>query len=679
MNYEAFLIGVAALERILRRMVTRPVAGMLLKDLIASPEVRTALGTGTVATLQSLFSPQLLNLRNLVWHGFVVAGELDRRHTALLLLCVLHAANKLRPLMATLPPPPRLWQPCEADALLADALPVLLVATGEEGSGIDDGDGIPVDLARSLGFPAPPHDGCCPVCLRSPFCRPGFANTLRMGLAAYAQGCHASFCLLVLPALEAGLRFMFVAANPSEAMLGDAHLGAYFSTLDGYGQKAKHQLLLSSSLHSNPSQPNRLPETLGAGIHSLLLDLFMHAAGPALRAKYAHGEAEMVAADGERETDEGTRGGPSGHDAHAYAFNQGAPPAPPIALQLLYALLLTLCARAYEEEPSMLRETVACGRSHGGEDGAAARLRYILQAAERLDRYRSVCDPMVRLRKTSERVDSAVCGAVAEGEHYCWVDRNNVGSGVPCGTVRLRVPSSAAVGEGVAGSLPMSSRVVTVACDVRQCDEAAASRIESFSARVAAARAALQRSNARGGCEDGPADVGYAGSSTENDAAVHPEALAEGALVECSRWGVLSCVERFVANERSRLAELTDRVDRRVASTAQRRTFLMACHATLGLRRLAALILDLARARPVRAAGAGADLGGTSGGGGGGGGGHPAGHGDRMSDGVPLTRLHAIAQTLCAVHEGNKGVDHAIAAGDAFLQTAMVRRQLGQM
>ena len=50
-----------------------------------------------------------------------------------------------------------------------------------------------------------------------------------------------------------------------------------------------------------------------------------------------------------------------------------------------------------------------------------------------------------------------------------------------------------------------------------------------------------------------------------------------------------------------------------------------------------------------------------------------------MSDGVPLTRLHAIAQTLCAVHEGNKGVDHAIAAGDAFLQTAMVRRQLGQM
>ena len=44
---------------------------------------------------------------------------------------------------------------------------------------------------------------------------------------------------------------------------------------------------------------------------------------------------------------------------------------------------------------------------------------------------------------------------------------------------------------------------------------------------------------------------------------------------------------------------------------------------------------------------------------------------------VPLVKLHALAQTLCSVHERSKGVDQAIATGSAFLETGATRRALG--
>ena len=49
--------------------------------------------------------------------------------------------------------------------------------------------------------------------------------------------------------------------------------------------------------------------------------------------------------------------------------------------------------------------------------------------------------------------------------------------------------------------------------------------------------------------------------------------------------------------------EQADRVERRVASTSQRRTFVMACRATLVMRQLVALVLALTEAHPVRRVG----------------------------------------------------------------------------
>ena len=343
-DYDAFIIGSALLERVLNDIVNggkTSGGGALLKDLIVHPEIDRRLGATSCAALATLFSPKWLNLRNLAWHGFLVPTELQRCYVALVLKLLLQSAEVLRDVRSRERSalPTTYWSLSEADEVLTDALPVLI---GEP------------------SFPPPPADGSCTVCLLSPFCRVGLSGPLRRALAAYARRDDATFAVLAFPVLEAGLRAMFVAANPGEAALGLAHFDEYFSTLDGYGQRTKHQLLLSRRLHSN-GRPNRLVPALGGGLHALLLDLVMHAAGPSLRAKYAHGEAALfstavetlsssagaeVAAEGTEEVEAGavvTR-------EAGIAKGEGVPS----AIQLLYAAIVTLCVTAHTQESRCL-------------------------------------------------------------------------------------------------------------------------------------------------------------------------------------------------------------------------------------------------------------------------------------------------------------------------------------
>ena len=365
----------------------------------------------------------------------------------------------------------------------------------------------------------------------------------------------------------------------------------------------------------------------------------------------------------------------------------------PTAIRFLYAALLTLCARSHD--PSTIARLRA-DPGHWAEH--AARLEQIQAAACRLDEYRTQCDPMVRLRRCLARARTAVAEALEDGLHYAVGRRGHGASGdgndgdgneddggdgdggddagggddgggggsVGDADARLRVRVPQADGD---------SLWVSVACEQRPSDAAGARKIDAFAQRVLSALDrldALRSVEATG--EAGSAAGGhdaisgrFCGGGLEGmDSAGH----LPGVVVECSRWGVLTFIERFVLGERLRMAELAARVVRRSASTAQRRTMVAGARATQPLRRLAALVLGLAERQPVRQVSSDGKAGSASC--------AAPTTAAAAAEAVPTSKLHALAQALCAMHEpGNaKGVEHAVALGTAFLDSRQVRRAI---
>ena len=545
--YHAALIGLALLERSLHALVAlacvcaarRPPAGpQLLKDLIESPELKQAFGAGATATLSAFFSPKMVNARNLVWHGFLRPTELDQRYVALILLLCIRADEALHEhVLATMAPredgresaaaaaaaaaavyPIPLWNFSEADEVLQDARSLLEASMGG---------------FISIG---PPPDGCCAICLTSPFVPPGFGRPLQQALAALHRRDSIDFVLLSMPIIEAGLRQAFVSANPGEEALGFACVGQYFSTLDGYGQRSKHQLLLDYTLHST-GEPNGLVSRLGRGLHGLLLDLFMHAAGPSLRAKFAHGEAGLV------QSEEKTK----------CSAASATTAAPPLVVQLAYAALLCLCFTAHDKRSIELLTELE------GE-----RLVEVRALVGRVAAHTSVCDPLVRLSALRKRVQAAIDEALVDGAAYA-VDVDN--------------------GEC---TIPGTSATVAVGVTVRESDRDAIQRVETLGRRVETALVAA-RSKVEGASLDRRPGAPASSSAPEL-----------GTQVECSRWGLLRCSQLFCELERGRLAHLAGRVLRREASTGQRRSFFFACLGTLALRRLVALAVALSDHTPMR-------------------------------------------------------------------------------
>ena len=358
----------------------------------------------------------------------------------------------------------------------------------------------------------------------------------------------------------------------------------YFSTLDGFGQRSKHQLLLDPTLRSS-GEPNRLPAVLGRGLHALLLDLFLHGGGPALRARYAHCEAcggfTWRGDDGEgggSERGEGEEGGGEGGEA--------APPPPhapplPLALRLAYSALLALCAQSHTQ-PSLARADGTCqirqvGRMHA-ELGRALKW---------LETYRSLCRPAAALRRARVRLSAALRRSLRYGGRYLVQPAGGGGSGLCIQTPALRCAETSSVtacergaegeaeseaeGEGEPPSL-------LVGWEEREVDRAARARLEMLDRSVRCLLCSAGCGGKEGVLEAEEEEDAAAAAEEEQHQEQHQEEEeeeeGEGAVIECSRWGVLSCCEQFLRLEASRLAAQRARVASRAASTSQRRQFV---------------------------------------------------------------------------------------------------------
>jgi hypothetical protein len=157
--------------------------------------------------------------------------------------------------------------------------------------------------------PLPPHRGA-PLSLT-------FEPAHNLGPAKPVQEDHRPLgiiCAVLVVLLEAGLRRLFCQANPQRQGRDDhARPGAYYVTLDGHGQRDRHELLLQPYLveaepcgldpceytpnPANSVKKNRLLDRLGASRTSFLTDLFVSPYGPNLRAALSHGSWNARFAD----------------------------------------------------------------------------------------------------------------------------------------------------------------------------------------------------------------------------------------------------------------------------------------------------------------------------------------------------------------------------------------------
>ncbi|CAN0172055.1 unnamed protein product [Ectocarpus fasciculatus] len=292
---------------------------MILRDLIATPEVKAALPEKLVAILRLLLLPMGYNVRNLVWHGFLAPCELPRELASLVLVVTLSISAVSSPEGET-GDVARFGEPPELSSRKLPLSPPPLPKTAPrpdqpssaaawwELDSFDDRLACPRALATAVErvLSAEHRDELKTLVRRSAFVLPGREKLTMLALRALggerdAQdddeeegngGGSAFFLVAVLPVLEHGLRVLFSCANGSPGHMF-AHAQRYYSTLDGFGQRARHQLLLDQEMSGCPDRPNLLLSALGPGMSACLLDLFMMSAGPNLRGKVAHGEIDV--------------------------------------------------------------------------------------------------------------------------------------------------------------------------------------------------------------------------------------------------------------------------------------------------------------------------------------------------------------------------------------------------
>jgi len=305
-NVVAVLLALCFLESTLHQLVmSRSEAKIgrapLLKDLLlkmAATEEDQALAP----LLRCLLLPSGLNLRNLVWHGFV--GKLPRPWVSLVWVLLHQAASKVEPEQqhragdSSIP----LGQH-QLDGVLEPIHPELKRVA---------------DLGRAMMKDWRLHDpsagsSAVPDWLPSSdhldLWNLSLAWMLDHDVSSSSSACASSAMDTDTPAAtiaaiwmvlaEAGLRRDWCLANNREEEDGKARPNVMYVTLDGHGQRNKHNLLLQPYLTDKKCnrvatveqtlQKNALVNQLGGSCHAIWTDLFVSPSGPNLRATVAHG------------------------------------------------------------------------------------------------------------------------------------------------------------------------------------------------------------------------------------------------------------------------------------------------------------------------------------------------------------------------------------------------------
>ncbi|XP_020656864.3 endoplasmic reticulum membrane-associated RNA degradation protein isoform X1 [Pogona vitticeps] len=229
----------------------------LLRDLVASKELATVFGRSVMDVLRVFIgSPDGLNLRNILWHGFASPQEIPMKYLSVLLFLTAGLGqllkNYLLQTQSTL-----IHRPCISFTNLEE-LHVF------------------PDLNHKLLLLAEK------IVIKSDIVLRTMVPFWISAVASFRQSRYADCVILLLPQLETGLRLLFTTVNKCPSRLMTAESSSLYTTFDE---------MLAKQL--NNEEANKLPSLLGESTMEFLWDFLNHQEGPRVRDHLSHGECDL--------------------------------------------------------------------------------------------------------------------------------------------------------------------------------------------------------------------------------------------------------------------------------------------------------------------------------------------------------------------------------------------------
>ncbi|NXK92203.1 EMARD protein, partial [Formicarius rufipectus] len=232
----------------------------LLRDLLASEQLAVVFGQSVMDVLRIFIgSPNGLNLRNVLWHGFASPQEIPAKYCAMLLFLTAGLGQLLETYLL------------QTKCILVHRPYVIFV-------NLEELDVFPLDnetlsIAEEL------------VKLSS-FVLKTMLPFWIAALTAFKQNRYADCVILLLPQLEVGLRLLFTTTNKCSNRLLTAESSALYTTFDEMLAK-----------HLDNEEVNQLPVVLEepAMASEFLWDFLNHQEGPRIRDRLSHGEINLEA------------------------------------------------------------------------------------------------------------------------------------------------------------------------------------------------------------------------------------------------------------------------------------------------------------------------------------------------------------------------------------------------
>uniref|UniRef100_A0A6B2L0F7 DUF4209 domain-containing protein n=1 Tax=Arcella intermedia TaxID=1963864 RepID=A0A6B2L0F7_9EUKA len=241
----------------------------LLKEVLQTEELSSFFGEDLLYLVKIMVGPpQGLNLRNMVWHGFIRENsELKGCYVSFLFVLMMTCSHyvKVTKKMEFIKKP-------------------LLSLNRMEETEYDFGLGPKLNG----GFTTDDFNHMTTIFSRTYFILPGRLKHFIYALYLFKNQQYYDFLTVLLPHFEHSLRCVFGCVNlnlPAQVVVG-AESSAHFTTLDLF-IKEKTEV---ECIPQEQQQHNNLIQEMGPNFINLLWDLFTHVKGPRIRDRISHGE-----------------------------------------------------------------------------------------------------------------------------------------------------------------------------------------------------------------------------------------------------------------------------------------------------------------------------------------------------------------------------------------------------